>query len=158
LIWDPEPIDRIHLVRRGPGGKWGTPTFLVSEAEFPSWSPDGRLVLATTVTTKGVAVIPIGGGVLRTLYQPKPGSTDPPVERAEWSRDGRAIYFKSLDPAGRASFWVLPASGGRPRLLVRFDDPARPSARSDFATDGTKFYFTIEDRQSDIWVAELSKR
>ena len=28
----------------------------------------------------------------------------------------------------------------------------------DFATDGRRFYFTVEDRQSDVWVAEIAKR
>ena len=47
------------------------------------------------------------------------------------------------------------ATGGRSRLLVRFDDPAKPSFRPQWATDGRRFYFTINDRQSDIYVAEL---
>jgi len=38
---------------------------------------------------------------------------------------------------------------------VRFDDPARPSYRFHWATDGRRFYFTINDRQSDIYVVEL---
>ena len=75
---------------------------------------------------------------------------------AKWSRDGRTIHFKASDRAGRGSIWALPATGGRPRLLVRFDDPERPSYRSPgWATDGRRFYFTINDRQSDIYVAEL---
>jgi len=27
--------------------------------------------------------------------------------------------------------------------------------RRDFATDGSRFYFAIEDRQSDVFVAEM---
>ena len=158
VIFDQPPFNGAYIVRRRPDGAWGTPTLLAKEMDFPSWSPDGRLVLGTTTSTKGAAVIPADGGSPRLVYQPRSGSSDPPVERAEWSRDGRTIYFKSLDPEGRASFWALPPSGGRPRLLVRFDDPTRPSSRPDFATDGRRFYFTIEDRQSDIWVAEITKR
>jgi hypothetical protein len=52
----------------------------------------------------------------------------------------------------------MPVAGGRPRLLLRFDDPARPSNRFEFASDGARFYFTLEDRQSDIWVAEIVTR
>jgi hypothetical protein len=52
----------------------------------------------------------------------------------------------------------MPATGGRPRLLVRFDDPARASNRFEFASDRRRFYFTVEDRQSDLWVAELVRR
>ncbi|HEV8362659.1 MAG TPA: protein kinase [Gemmatimonadaceae bacterium] len=158
LIWDQTPFNKVSIVRRRPDGTWGTPILLVKELEFPSWSPDGRLVLGSTLRTKAVATIPAEGGELRTLYMPRPSSSDPLVERVEWSPDGRRVFFKSLDSMGRASLWVVPASGGRPRLLVRFDDPTRPSSRPDFATDGRRFYFTIEDRQSDIWVAEIAKR
>jgi TolB protein len=158
LIWDQPPFNQVHVVRRRQEGTWGAPILLAKELEFPSWSPDGRHVLGTTLRTKGVAVMPADGGALQLLYMPKPASSDPLVERVEWSPDGRTIYFKSLDRMGRASLWMLATSGGRPRLLVRFDDPGRPSSRPDFATDGRRFYFTIEDRQSDIWVAEIAKR
>ena len=158
LIWDQRPFNRVQVVRRGRDGGWADPVLLAREIEFPSWSPDGRQVLGTTLLTKAVAVIAAEGGDLRLLYVPTAGSSDPPVERVEWSRDGRTIYFKSLDPEGRASLWALPTAGGRPRLLVRFDDPARPSSRPDFAVDDQRFYFTIEDRQSDIWGVEISKQ
>jgi hypothetical protein len=50
------------------------------------------------------------------------------------------------------------ARGGTPRLLIRFPDPDRQSHRREFATDGKRLYFTIEDRESDVWVAEMRKR
>jgi hypothetical protein len=74
------------------------------------------------------------------------------------SPDGRTIYFKAFDADGRAEFWSVPASGGSPRLLVRFADAARPSNRPDFSVDARRFYFAIDDRQSDIWIAELVKK
>jgi hypothetical protein len=40
--------------------------------------------------------------------------------------------------------------------LVRFDDSARPSPRAEFATDGRRLYFTVAERESDIWRMELS--
>jgi len=39
---------------------------------------------------------------------------------------------------------------GAPRLLVRFDDPARQWHRLRFAAHGGRFYFTVGDEQSDI--------
>ncbi len=158
LIWGQPPFNEVWLVRRQANGTWGAPTLLAKELEFPSWSPDGRLVLGTTMRTKGIAVMQPTGAELRMLYIPREGTSDPTVERVEWSPDGRTIYFKSLDAMGRASLWRLSSSGGRPQLLVRFGDPTRPSSRPDFATDGKWFYFTIEDRQSDIAMADLSKR
>ena len=55
----------------------------------------------------------------------------------------------------RTSFWAVPAAGGAPRLLVRFDDPSRPSGRQEFTTDGKRLYFTVDNRQSDISVMDV---
>jgi Tol biopolymer transport system component len=75
----------------------------------------------------------------------------------QWGRDGRTLYYKESEGAGRSSIWSVPAAGGTPRLLVRFDDPERPSIRPEFATDGRRFYFTLSERQSDVWTMELHK-
>ena len=72
--------------------------------------------------------------------------------------DGRTVYFKSHDADGRASFWSVPTAGGRPRLLVRFDDLSRVSIRADFAAGAGQLFFTLEDRQADIWMADISRR
>ena len=49
----------------------------------------------------------------------------------------------------------MPADGGTAQLMVRLDDPQRPSLRREFATDGTRFFFTITQDEGDIWVAEV---
>ena len=51
----------------------------------------------------------------------------------------------------------VPASGGEPKLLVTFDDPSRPSVRYEFATDGERFFFTLAEYESDVWVMELTE-
>jgi len=70
----------------------------------------------------------------------------------------RTIVYKAFDATGGSSFWAVPAAGGAPRLLIRFDDTARPSNRAEFATDGTRLFFTIGARQSDIWAMALRAR
>ena len=72
--------------------------------------------------------------------------------------DGRTIYFNSHDERSNASFWSIPASGGTPTLLVRVDDPARPSYRPEWALRKNRIYFTIDQRESDVWVVEIPKR
>jgi hypothetical protein len=57
---------------------------------------------------------------------------------------------------GETTIWTVRAGGGPSRLLVRFDDPNRPWHRYGFAARGGRFYFTIGDRQSDIWAAEVN--
>jgi hypothetical protein len=41
---------------------------------------------------------------------------------------------------------------------VRFDDLSRPSTRPDFAAGAGWFFFTLEERRSDIWVAEVARK
>jgi hypothetical protein len=41
---------------------------------------------------------------------------------------------------------------------VRFDDARRPSPRAEFAVDRHRFYFTVAERESDVWLMALSQR
>jgi len=67
------------------------------------------------------------------------------------------VYYQAYDESGQASFWVVPLEGGKPRLLVKLDDPTKQSSRPDFTTDGKRFFFTISKYESDIWKMELIK-
>lgn len=78
----------------------------------------------------------------------------PQAESVFWSTDGTTLFFKSHDE-GRASFWSVPVAGGQPTLLVRFSNPAHRSNRRDFSVDAKRIYFTIEDQQSNVWVADV---
>ena len=72
-----------------------------------------------------------------------------------WSSDSRTIYYKAYDAQLQTSIWAVTIDGGQPRLLVTFDDPTRRSLRREFATDGRRFYFTIANDESDLWVMQL---
>jgi Tol biopolymer transport system component len=147
---------RVKVTTRGPDGAWGAPVDLAGTA-----SPDVAWVDSDEVaftSGRGVAIVPAAGGTARVVYAPARGSADPPVAKVAASADGRTLYFKSHDGAGRATVWSVPVTGGRPRLLVRFNDPARASIRPDFAVGAGRIFFTLEDRQADIWVAEVTRR
>jgi Tol biopolymer transport system component len=72
-----------------------------------------------------------------------------------WGPDGKTLYFKSHDAQQRTAFYSVPAAGGTPRLLARLNDPSWQSIRPFFTTDGKRLFFPVEDRQSDIYVAEV---
>jgi Tol biopolymer transport system component len=146
----------VLVMRRAHGGRWGAPRFVGGHGWRPEWSPDGHAIVFVSPADGRIGTVPADSGAQRDLYVPHGGG--PLAELAIFSANGRELYFKSHDARGRASFWSMPATGGRPRLLVRFDDPARASNRFEFASDGRRFYFTVEDRQSDIWVAEAIGR
>jgi Tol biopolymer transport system component len=147
---------QVLVMRRGADGRWSEPRFTGGRGWRPEWSPDGRWLAFVTPSDGRIAVVSADSGAQRDVYLPGPG--DPLAELAIYSRSGQEIYFKSHDARSRASFWSVSATGGRPRLLVRFDDPTRASNRFEFASDGKRFYFTVEDRQSDVWVADVVRR
>jgi hypothetical protein len=73
-----------------------------------------------------------------------------------WSADGRVVHFVGVDPTDQSvGIWSMPATSGTPRLTVRFDDPTRPWHPYSFRVHGGRFYFTVGDRQSDVWTTEV---
>jgi serine/threonine-protein kinase len=147
----------VWVMRRNPDGSWQAPVER-APGYWPGWSPDSRsIAYGSTLVGGSLLVMPADSGAPRVVLDAsKPGV--PQVERPRWSADGRTIYFKSHDAQGRASFWSIPAAGGTPRLLVRFDDPRRPSYRQQWALGRSRLYFPVEDRQSDVWVMDVTSR
>ena len=66
------------------------------------------------------------------------------------------MNFQSHDAQGRTAFWRVPAAGGIPVLVARLDDRSRVSGRPDFAVSGNRLYFAIQDRPSDVWLADIA--
>ena len=150
----------LWIVRRNPDGSWGRPIRRMGSGGFaPDWSPDGRRLMYGTnprAQPGPLAIVPVDLGAPQVLIDPaRPGQ--PSAEQGQWSEDGRTIWFKSHDPMGNASIWTVDAEGGKPRLVVRFDDPVRPSYRNTWALGRTRIYFTVDDRQGDIWVIEAKR-
>jgi hypothetical protein len=81
------------------------------------------------------------------------------AEEALLSEDGKTVYFKTHDdPEQRAQFWAVPLGGGPARRLVHFTDSARRSNRTDFAVGAGRFYFGIDERRSNIWLADVTEQ
>ena len=151
----------LYIARRGSDGRWSSPPSLLASPGYSGdWSHDGAWVAYVAGTSDEIAgpvmVVPATGGVPRRLFEP--GAAVPKAGQVRWSPDGRTVYYKAHDAEGHASLWAVSAAGGAPRLLVRFPNPDRQSSRGDFAVDGRRLYFAIEDRQSDVFVAEMISR
>jgi Tol biopolymer transport system component/DNA-binding SARP family transcriptional activator len=148
---------QLYRVSRDGSSGWGAARRLTTQGGWSGrWAPDGHAIVYCR--SDGVWLIEPPEGKGRQLVKTSDSGQGPSPELARWSPDSRTIYYKAFDAAGRSSFWSVAAAGGSPRLLVRFDDPSRPSGRSEFDTDGKRLFFTIGTRQSDIWVMELKER
>ncbi|HEU4828559.1 MAG TPA: protein kinase [Gemmatimonadales bacterium] len=141
--------------RRDDQGAWSAPERRQARGNWPAWSPDGtRLVYGIGSVANRVHVAPAASGDGRLVYDA--GAAGPGVEQLSWSTDARTLYFKSHDANGLGEIWAFPASGGPIRLVTRFDDPSRPSYRFNMAVGPRHFYFSIDERQSDVWVMDVT--
>ena len=116
-------------------------------------SPDGRFVAFSA--SGAVYLATSSGDSVRTLV-PFSDSAAPRAAYVAWSGDSRTVYYLAPGP-GETGVWAVPTKGAPSVLMVRFDDPSRPWHRYGFSARGGKFYFTIGDRQSDIWAAEVDR-
>jgi Tol biopolymer transport system component len=161
IVFDSAPTlsdrNEAYVVSRARrGAPWSPPRQLTTHGSSdPKWSPDGRLIAYCTDGQLWV-IAPDGTGD-RLLVAPG-SSGDPEPMYPVWSRDGRTVYYKAYDRARESTIWEVPAVGGSPRLLVRFDVPSRRSLRREFGTDGKRFYFTIATDESDLWSMELTTK
>jgi Tol biopolymer transport system component/DNA-binding SARP family transcriptional activator len=145
---------QLFLVTRPSDTSWDSARQLTSAGGWAGrWAPDRHVIVYCRAD--GLWLIAPRGGNPQHLVD-LGGSPGPSPELALWGPDGRTIYYKAFDASGRSTLWSIPATGGAPNLLVRFDDPSRPSSRPEFATDGKWFFFTIGARQSDIWAMEVN--
>ncbi|MBI2795648.1 MAG: PD40 domain-containing protein [Gemmatimonadetes bacterium] len=152
------PGGAIQLERRSRMGDsaWSAATVLGTGAQARI-SPDGRAIAYERLGS--TERIPVEGGPATTLMTPIAEGKGTVVGAGVcWSPDGKTVYVKALHTAtGQPSIWAVPAAGGAPRLVVRFDDPNRPSGRQEFSTDGKRFYFTVDNRQSDISIVDVAR-
>jgi serine/threonine protein kinase len=134
--------------------EWGTPRQLTFDGgHYCRWSPDGHLI--AYISGNSLRVISPEGGDPKVLVSSEDPTILPVPVFPAWSLDGQTVYYKAHDSEGNSSFWSIPAMGGTPQLLVRFDNPSRKSIRPEFDTDGFRFFFTLTENQSDIWVMDL---
>ncbi len=153
------PAQETDIVMRDAAGRWSAPRTLMKGGAIGVWAPDGGSVLLGKggFPPRSLAIVPAGGGKARVLLSVRDSSTDvAPVGFVGWSAHGRAVYFLGRDPGDQSvGVWSVPATGGVPRLTAKFDDPSRPWHPFGFRVRNSRFYFTVGDRQSDLWTTDL---
>ena len=145
------PLGDVYITERGANGSWSTPRVVAADGGTGRWSPDGSHIVY--VRADGIWVTTPAGGPSRQVLRVDP-LDKLRLGNAAWSRDSKRILFKRFDGDGRTSFWSVPWAGGAPKLLVQLNEELR-SHRAEFTSDGTKFFFTVTERASELWTAEL---
>ena len=148
--------NKLEQVTRVGDTSWSAPRVL-GDGQQPRYAPDGRAIAYLNGGT--ILRMPSGGGEPTVVMQPIVDGNGQIVPTGLcWSPDSKSVNVKAVHSvSGVPSIWAVPAAGGPARLVVRFDDPNRPSGRQEFSTDGKRFYFTVDNRQSDISIIEIVK-
>jgi len=153
--WATHP--QLRIATRDARGAWSLRPLpvVVGSDTLPGglgeWSPNGRTV-ACACGEGGLLLVPVDGGPARRLAATfsTAGWAFP-----QWSADGRTVYSVTQEGSHVTAVIGTPADGGPARVVVRFDDPTRPWHRFGFRVRAGRIYFTLGDRQSDIWTAQI---
>jgi Tol biopolymer transport system component/tRNA A-37 threonylcarbamoyl transferase component Bud32 len=116
------------------------------------WSPDGSSLVYQMRSR--IEVSEEGGSPRRIITDGTAGLNN--MGWPEWSADGSTIYFYATGPDDVIGLYSIPAPGGEPRLLVRFDEPSmQVSPLGGVVEHDGMFYFAIGEIESDIYVMDL---
>ena len=105
-----------------------------SHLTIPRWSPDGRRIVPWRSASRGnvdIYVVDAQGST------PQRMTTDPGNDAsADWSRDGKWIYFAS-NRTGRQEIWKMPADGSAREVQVILTTAAGAAANRSTAGRST---------------------
>ena len=144
------------MARRDPGGGFSAQTERLPWGLSPSFSPDGRWIAFgdAPVGTRRLFVMPVDSGAPRSPVD-SGGASPPDVTFPKFSSDGREIMFLGSDATGMSGIWSVPwPGGGRPGLVLRFDDPVRQPYRPYWTLSRERIFVLLQESESDVWVVE----
>ena len=148
----------IRLSRRGPDGAFGKPVERLGWGISPSFSPDGRWITFgnAPVGVRRLFVMPVDSGAPRSPVDSS-GAPPPDANFPKFSSDGREILFIGWDAKGMPGIWAVPwPGGGKPELVVRFDDPVRLPYRPYWTLSRDRLFVVLQESESDVWVVETT--
>ena len=146
--------DSVFRVRRSGKG-WSKPELAASGGVAPAmYSPDGNWRVKIE-KERPAYVSAADGSNPRPILLRNKHLLSSIAGAGPWSSDSRHFYAALRESGGTSSIWQIPINGDEERQLIHFVDPARQLYRSTFHVFGDGFYFTIGDRQSDVWTMEI---
>ena len=113
-----------------------------ADAQFPFWSPDGRAVGFFADGELRVAMLE-GGPVRRVARAGRPRG-------GAWAPDGTILF--AGDPGG--VIYRVQMDGGPPVAATRRGAEG-PHARPSFLPDGRRFVFSVERRETGVFLGDL---
>ncbi len=115
----------------------------------PDWSPDGAWLTFVSESTGAARLwrAPVDGGEAEQL-------TEGPAYFPRWSPDGRHVYFTALGER-TGNLWGVSVDDRIERPVTDLSDRRGSIGELAIATDGDFLYFTWEEDQGDIWVADV---
>jgi Tol biopolymer transport system component len=149
------------LHRAAIGAPWETVARPPGDSGFvPRWSPDGSRLALEVPNREGrtdIVIRQVADGRSRVLVTAGTGGIQYP-RWPEWSEDGQTIYFRDAGNEGTPGIYAIPVSGGTPRLLVRFDDPAQSVLTASVPARNGRFYLSVGEVESDIYLMDLVRK
>jgi Tol biopolymer transport system component len=157
--------DTVFRVRRN-GTTWGKPEVAADGGVTPSmYSPDGKWRVKIETQGAACATCPAGaylsaadGSNPRLIPLRNKRLLTSIAGAGPWSNDSKHFYSAVRESDGTSAIWQIPVNGDAERRVLHFTDPMRQLYRSTFDVFGKNFYFTIGDRESDVWTMELKKQ
>lgn len=153
--------DQIFELTRRADSAWSAERQVTRHGGFgPRWSSDGaHLAYVAPNQIRLMRPGPDREATGRVLFDfsDTTSTTAKPVS-IRWAPTGHTLFMKTFDAHARSALWSLGINGEPPRLLIRFDEPHRPTRRPEFASDGERFYFTLAQSESDVWVIGVKPR
>jgi len=117
---------QLFTIRSDGSGARQLTHFTDSDAVWPEWSPDGSAIaferdvyVGRRVTRAVIYTMDADGSHLRALTPTGLNG------RPSWSPDGRSIAFSTLSFGKQATVSIMPASGGRARVVTSTPLPAK---------------------------------